>query len=124
MTITQQFEPSAEAIQWLMDVAGVEEADIARYSAPAWAQWERAMYAKRKRYCPGLPEWAHPQATQWAWDFSMPYPTVAQLWPTQHDWFTEEQRHENFTLEVAVPADGHASTLDTLRIAWTYSSGV
>jgi hypothetical protein len=59
-----------------------------------------------------------PLLGEWHRDFSLPFPCVAQLWPTAHDWFTEDDEHPDFTLEVEAPAEGDAPTLDQIRQAW------
>lgn len=106
------------ALHWLKGVAGIDDQYIERWPTAAWAEWAKAMHAGRDSINPSVPSWMQPLLGPWHWDFSGPFPCVAQLWPTAHDWFTEADTHDDFTLEVEEPVDEHAPTLDQLREAW------
>lgn len=107
-----------DALHWLKRVAGIDDRYIEQWPTAAWAEWAKAMRAGRDSSNPSVPVWMRPLLGPWHWDFSGPFPCVAQLWPTAHNWFTEADAHDDFTLEVAEPAEEDAPTLDQLREAW------
>ena len=64
-----------------------------------------------------------PLIPQWHWDFSLPWPCVAQLWPTGHDWFVEAARRGDFDLVVEEPDEGWVPQLAALEDAWRFAVG-
>lgn len=109
-------------LDWLKDVAGLQDADIAGWDRGAWNQWSRAMHADRQEPHPAVPAWMRPLVGNWHRDFSLPFPSVGQLWPTGHDWFVEIDAHPDFTLTVEEPEPGHAPALQQLRQAWRHAA--
>ena len=105
-------------LRWLKGVAGIDDQYIARWPTAAWAEWAKAMHAGRDSINPSVPSWMQPLLGPWHRDFSGPFPSVAQLWPTAHDWFTEADTHDDFTLEVEELVDESEPALDQLRAAW------
>lgn len=106
------------ALAWLKKVAGVDDEYLGRWTPLEWRQWQVAMRSRRDEPCPSVPAWMQPLMPEWSWDFSLPWPCVAQLWPTSHDWFSEARERGDFRLEVEEPAEGWAPTLDQLEEAW------
>lgn len=121
MTVTtDQLELRAD-IEWLKNVAGMAEASIAEWDTAAWEQWSKAMHADPHGPNPSVPAWMQPLLTRWHVDFSAPFPSVAQLWPTGHDWFAETDAHPELTLTVDEAWDGPAPSLAQVRQAWQYA---
>lgn len=116
-----------DALQWLKNVSGVDDRYIAQWPRAAWEQWARAMYTYPNEYPneanPSVPDWMQPHLGSWQGDFSAPYPCVAQLLPTAHDWFAEAVTREDFTLGDAeltgdALADSATPTVEQLHQAW------
>lgn len=111
------------SLEWLKRVAGVDDEYISRWSDIEWREWQRAMETDRADPCPSVPEWMRPLIPQWHWDFSLPWPCVAQLWPTGHDWFVEAARRGDFDLVVEEPDEGWVPQLAALEDAWRFAVG-
>lgn len=107
-----------DELDWLKSRAGVDDDYLAKWPRVAWDEWARAMRAGRGNPCPSVPAWMRLLMPEWHWDFSLPFPCVAQLWPTSHDWFTEAESHDDLVLVVEAPAEGWWPQLDQLREAW------
>lgn len=110
------------ALRWLKRVAGVDDDYIAKWPVEAWAEWARAMHAGNgdpRGVNPTVPTWMQPHLGRWHLDFSGPYPSVAQLWPTAHNWFAEADTHDDFFLEVEELMEGvWFPTVEQVRAAW------
>lgn len=104
-------------LQWLKGVAGLDDDDLARWDRAAWEQWARALRADPHGPNPAVPAWMQPLLTRWHVDFSAPLPSVAQPWPTAHDWFTETEAHRDLTLTVLEAWQEPAPTLGQVRQA-------
>ena len=104
---TNQLELQAD-LEWLKNVSGVDDAHIAGWDTAAWGQWAGAMHADPGGPNPSVPAWMQPLLTRWHLDYSLPFPCVAQLWPTGHDWFAETDAHPELTLTVDEAWDGPA----------------
>lgn len=110
------------ALSWLKRVAGIDDAYIARWPEAAWVEWARAMYAGNdnpRGVNPSAPAWMQPHLGRWHQDFSGPFPSVAQLWPTAHDWFAESDVHDDFALRIEELEEGTwFPTVESVRAAW------
>ena len=113
-----------QSLEWLKGVAGLDDEYLARFPSEAWEQWALAMHADGRGLNPTVPLWMQPVLGPWHHDFSGPFPCIAQLWPTGHDWFTEADVHDDFTLTVEGPLDHEPPTLVQLRDAWTLTRHV
>ena len=111
-----------QSLDWLKNAAGVDDAYLARWSTAEWREWARAMQASRTDPCPSVPAWMAQQMPQWSWDFSLPFPCVAQLWPTYEDWFGEADQHADLTLEIEEPGEGWEPRIDQVREAWAFAA--
>ena len=109
------------ALVWLKTVAGIDDDYIARWPAAAWAEWAKAMYADREGANPAVPAWMQPHLGTWHQDFSGPFPCVAQLWPSAHNWFAEADLHGDLSLGIEGPED-RQPTLAQVRAAWEYAT--
>lgn len=109
-------------LDWLKNVAGMDETSIAGWDTAAWGQWSTAMHADPHGPNPSVPAWMRPLLTRWHVDFSGPLPSVAQLWPTGHDWFAETDGHPELTLTVNEAWEVPAPSLTQLRQAWEYAA--
>ncbi|MGJ0202770.1 hypothetical protein NHL51_01245 [Leucobacter sp. gxy201] len=106
-------------LAWLKRVAGVDDTYLARWSDAEWRAWQAAMHTAPNAPNPSVPEWMRPIIHgNWHHDFSIPFPQVAQLWPSGHDWFAA-QSHEDFRLEVEAADQGESPDLSALALAWT-----
>jgi len=110
------------ALSWLKRVAGIDDDYIARWPAAAWTEWAKAMHADRHGPNPSVPEWMQPHLGTWHQDFSGPFPCVAQLWPSAHNWFAEADNHLDFSLVIEEPNDNQQPTLAQVRAAWEYAT--
>lgn len=108
-----------QSLVWLRRVAGVDEDDIARYDPQAWNQWALAMNAHPNTPNPQVPEWMREHLGRWHQDFSAPYPTVAQLSASRHDWIAEADLHDDFDIDVDSPLDSAGPTLEQVRVGWS-----
>lgn len=110
------------ALHWLKGVAGIDDSYISRWPNKAWEEWARAMHAGNddpRGVNPSVPAWMQPHLGRWHLDFSGPYPSVGQLWPTAHDWFSDADVHEDFSLRVEELMDGvWFPTVGQVRAAW------
>ncbi|MCY1718601.1 hypothetical protein OVA26_16815 [Microbacterium sp. SL62] len=111
-------------LAWLKRVAGVDDDYIARWDRRDWTAWSIAMRTPRGELCPSVPQWMAEKVGPWQNDFSLPYPCVAQLWPTTVDWFAEADEHDELTLVAEENGDRPSPTSDELRRAWTLAAGV
>jgi hypothetical protein len=119
---TQTEAQTAQDLEWLKRVAGIDDSYINRWSRAEWDQWSRAMHTLRDAECPSVPQWMGMLMPAWWNDFSLPFPCVAQLWPSMHAWFTEAELHSDLTLEVEEPAEGYCPRLEQVRLAWAYTA--
>lgn len=118
MTTTDN-DRTARALEWLKGAAAIDNAYISRWDMAAWDQWARAATADPAGPCPSVPAWMQPLLEDWHTDFSLPQPSVAQLLPTGHDWFTESDTHPDLTLLVEGAEGEQAPTLAQVRQAWS-----
>ena len=109
----------------LKNVAQVDDEYLARWDARAWRAWDIAAGAWREQAdeCPVLPEWMRPLCFPRGNDFSVPFPAVAGLWPTGHDWFAEADRHEDFRLDAGFFGTEGVPGLEAIGAAWEYAAG-
>lgn len=113
------YEDLKPGLDWLKQVAGLEDDYIRRWSASDWAAWATAMGTDRNAPNPCVPDWMQPIIQgKWWWDFSLPFPQVGQLLPTAHNWFLEADRRSDFSISVDEPAEGENPDLAALRAAW------
>ncbi|NWN87281.1 MAG: hypothetical protein HLX51_01850 [Micrococcaceae bacterium] len=112
------------ALAWLKEVNEVDDEYLARWDISEWANWYRAMQVGPCTLNPAAPAWIRNViGTNWSHDWSLPFPTIAQLWPTAHDWFQELELHDDFHLQVVRPDTNEANAaphIDQLREAWEY----
>lgn len=106
------------ALAWLKRVAGVDDDYLSRWSTDEWAEWANAMRTNSSEPNPSVPVWMRAHLGQWHRDFSGPFPSVAQLWPTAHNWFAEADTHADFTLTVSEAVGVATPTLDDVRTLW------
>jgi hypothetical protein len=109
-------------LEWLKGVAGLDDDYLAQWDKAAWEQWARALRADPHGPNPSVPAWMRPLLTRWRCDFTGPQPSVAQLWPTDHDWFTEAEVHRDLTLTVLEAWQEPAPTLSQVRQAWEHAT--
>lgn len=109
-------------LTWLKRVAGVDDEYLARWDRALWAEWSKSMHAQRDAPCPSVPRWMAPKLVDWHQDFSLPYPCVAQLWPTMEAWFQEADDHDDLTLIIQEPGEGYSPTLAKVRQAWEFAA--
>jgi len=122
-TDTIRVDDLKAALEWLKWVAGVDDDHLARWDVAEWAQWYRAMDASiGDAVNPCVPSWINDIIRDdWSRDWSAPWPSIGQLWPTAHDWFVAAANHDDFVLKVAeADQDGehHVSHLGQLDKAW------
>lgn len=114
-------EPTAtldSALVWLKRVAHVDDEYLNRWSQAEWAEWARAMRTNPSDPNPSVPAWMRPHLGQWHRDFSGPFPSIAQLWPTAHNWFAEADTHPDLTLTITEAVGVATPTLDDVRTLW------
>ncbi|OAZ41439.1 hypothetical protein A9Z40_01820 [Microbacterium arborescens] len=102
------------SFDWLKRTTGVDDWYIAQWPMEAWAEWERAMHAPADGPCPAVPGWMQPLLGRWHEQFSLPFPSVAQQWPSTVDWFAQADEHDDLTLM----QDRDGPTVDELREAF------
>lgn len=117
-TPTQRAELD-RSLAWLKKLHGLDDEYINQWSDREWLAWHTALHTPRWATNPCLPDWMNRDFNfDWYWDFSVPFPVVAQLWPTADDWFAEADRHDDLTIQIDEPMEGAFPDLATLRTAW------
>ena len=113
---------SPDELEWLKRATGVDDEYLAKWPRVVWDEWARAMRTNGDEPCPSVPAWMRPLIPVWHWDFSLPQPCVAQLWPTEHDWFSEADRHSDFVIKLDAPSEGWYPSESAVREAWTLAA--
>ena len=123
---TVRLNELSSSLDWLKQIRGVDDDYLAQWDLAQWTQWHRAMACLTMTPNPCVPHWlGRIIGNNWSKDWSLPWPSVGQLWPTAHDWFSEDQSHDDFQLKIA-PAGRYshksAPELQQLRQAWRFAA--
>lgn len=114
------------SLDWLKQVRGVDDDYLAQWDLAQWTQWHRAMACLTMTPNPCVPHWlGRIIGDDWSKNWSLPWPSVGQLWPTAHDWFSEEQNRVDFQLQIATAerdSPKSARQLQQLRQAWWFAA--
>lgn len=109
------------SLHWLKLVAGIDDQYIAKWDREAWRQWATAMNADPAGPNPCVPEWMHElMPGRWHMDFTGPFPSVAQLWPSMMPWFLEAETEGEDDFELVVEEfEGDSNpTFQQVRDVW------
>jgi len=123
---TVRLNELSSSLDWLKQIRGVNDEYLAQWDIAQWTQWHRAMACLTMTPNPCVPHWlGRIIGNNWSKDWSLPWPSVGQLWPTAHDWFSEDQSHDDFQLKIA-PAERYspksAPELQQLLQAWSFAA--
>lgn len=86
-------------LAWWQRASGQDDEYMNQWTTGEWEAWSKSMRADPDGDNPELPDWVHPLIrTRWYGDFSVPFPQLAELFPTEHNWFQLADEHPEFEL--------------------------
>lgn len=104
------------SLAWLKDVIGASDGYLAQWDISEWAQRYRAMACLRMTPNPCVPVWLSDIiGDDWSKNWSLPWPSIGQLWPTAHNWFAEHHCRQDFQLTVVSVASDLAKPTPNLQ---------
>ena len=114
--------------------AGVDEGYLSRWPVDAWVEWSRALEVFSSGgvllrpdawlECPVLPGWMRPLVRPWRGEFDVPFPCVARVSSSGHDWFAEAGEHpESFRLSMTFFGIPGVPSVAEVEEAWRWAAG-
>ena len=112
-------------VREVCQVAGVDEGYLSRWPVEAWVEWSRALEVFSSGGVLLRPDaWLECLVRPWRSDFDVPFPCVARVSSSGHDWFAEAGEHpESFRLSMTFFGIPGMPSVAEVEGAWRWAAG-